>query len=310
MAEWQSGYAEDCKSLYAGSIPTSASKVVMKIGIIGNGFVGKATKNGFSKNTQVFTVDPKLKTTISQLIEFKPSFIFVCVPTPMNSDGTQDATILVNVLDDLFKSFTNTPLIIKSTVLPDILQDLEISYPSLIYNPEFLRENHAEEDFINAPFIILGGEKKLCLKVKILYEENSICKSKVFRITDISTASLIKYTINCFLATKVTFFNQIYDIFSKFDSDDSWEDFCSILSLDERIGNSHMQVPGHDGRRGYGGACFPKDTAAFAKLSQKLNTPMSLLIKSIIINDDIRSSYSEQIQREIEQNVNFNFSDE
>ena len=61
---------------------------------------------------------------------------------------------------------------------------------------------------------------------------------------------------------------------------------------------------------GYGGACFPKDTAAFAKLSQKLNTPMSLLIKSIIINDDIRSSYSEQIQREIEQNVNFNFSDE
>ena len=74
MAEW---FAEDCKSLYAGSIPTSASKVVMKIGIIGNGFVGKATKNGFSKNTQVFTVDPKLKTTISQLIEFKPSFIFV-----------------------------------------------------------------------------------------------------------------------------------------------------------------------------------------------------------------------------------------
>ena len=86
----------------------------------------------------------------------------------MNSDGTQDATILVNVLDDLFKSFTNTPLIIKSTVLPDILQDLEISYPSLIYNPEFLRENHAEEDFINAPFIILGGEKTMFESKKTL----------------------------------------------------------------------------------------------------------------------------------------------
>ena len=94
-------------------------------------------------------------------------------------------------------------------------------------------------------------------------------------------ASLVKYTINSFLATKVIFFNEIFNLFNQINSNESWDIFTSIISKDERIGDSHMMVPGHDGRFGFGGACFPKDTSALISYADSLDVDLSLIKDAI-----------------------------
>ena len=134
----------------------------IKLGIIGHGFVGQATDHGFSKVRDKFIVDPRYGTTIEELKKFKPDFIFICVPTPMKKDGSQDPSIVKNVFKELENNFNGIPKILKSTILPDLLNKLTNDQDSIVYNPEFLREKHANEDFINSPFVILGGEKSTC----------------------------------------------------------------------------------------------------------------------------------------------------
>ena len=122
---------------------------------------------------------------------------------------------------------------------------------------------------------------------------------------DISSASLVKYTINTFLASKVIFFNEMHEVFNKLKSNDSWELFIKTLSLDKRIGKSHMDVPGHDGKKGFGGACFPKDTSALLKYAQDIGVDLDVLKIAINKNNKIRSQYTELGAREKEQNVSF-----
>ncbi len=277
----------------------------LKLGIIGHGFVGKATDWGFNKNVEKFIVDPLYKTDIDQLSNFEPQLIFVCVPTPMRDDGTQETNILESVVQEAAKKCPDSVIVIKSTVLPSILKKLEESNKKLIYNPEFLREKYANEDFISSRMIIFGGNKDLASCVSKYYLQHSRCKTKEHIFLDIMSASLIKYSINTFLATKVIFFNEIFNIFKEINSNDSWEKIISTISIDERIGNSHMQVPGHDGRLGFGGACFPKDSAAFIKFSKQLNKELSVLSTAVKTNNKIRRKYSKLDRREEEQNISF-----
>jgi UDPglucose 6-dehydrogenase len=107
--------------------------------------------------------------------------------------------------------------------------------------------------------------------------------------TDIVTASMVKYCINSFLATKVTFMNEMYDVLKAARGTD-WNTFSKIIQTDPRMGKTHMQVPGHDGQRGYAGSCFPKDTNALAWFAREiLNTPFTQLETSIAINDKFRT---------------------
>ena len=102
------------------------------------------------------------------------------------------------------------------------------------------------------------------------------------------TASMVKYCINSFLATKVTFMNEMYDVLKAAKGTD-WPTFTKIITNDPRIGNTHMKVPGNDGQRGYAGSCFPKDTNALAWFAREiLNTPFTQLETSIKINDTLR----------------------
>ena len=140
-----------------------------------------------------------------------------------------------------------------------------------------------------------------------IYENNSLCKTTNYVFTDKITASLIKYSINSFLASKVTFFNELKDLFNSSGATEDWDIFTDILAMDERIGNSHMDVPGHDGRLGFGGACFTKDTAALIKYSQTLEKEFSLLKQAVEINNNIRSKYDQVDKREKDQNVNYDF---
>ena len=281
----------------------------VKVGIVGYGFVGKATAKGFSKNTELFLVDPLLGTNLSDLKEFIPEFIFICLPTPMKKDGSQDFTLVKEVFTDILSNKISSTIILKSTVIPSNIKIVDNLIEDYIYNPEFLREKHAEEDFINSSMIILGGSKNNQEKVKNLYENHSICKTKNYVLTDKITASLIKYSINSFLASKVIFFNELRDLFNSSGAEEDWDTFTDVLAMDKRIGNSHMDVPGHDGRLGFGGACFTKDTAALIKYSQSLEKELSLLKKAIEINNNIRSKYDQIDQREKDQNVNYEFDD-
>ena len=119
------------------------------------------------------------------------------------------------------------------------------------------------------------------------------------------SAALIKYSINTFLALKVTFFNQLHDVFSESHPLMNWEDFVDIIATDQRIGHSHMKVPGIDGKFGYGGPCFPKDCNALIAYSEDIGKPFELLKKSSEINNKIRKQYKKLSKREIDQNINF-----
>ena len=288
-------------------IGTNIMKIykTLKMGIVGHGFVGRATDWGFNKRVKKFIVDPLLNTNIDDLKDFEPEIVFICVPTPMSHDGSQDSSIIETVIKELVYKCPNAIKVVKSTVLPSVLEELKIIEPKLIYNPEFLREKHANEDFVNSDMIILGGNRNISTEVSDAYLRHSRCKTKEHIFTDLMTASLIKYSINTFLASKVIFFNELHSIYKKLDVTDTWETIISIISRDERIGSSHMNVPGHDGRKGFGGACFPKDTLALIKFAKDKNVDLNALISIVKTNNKIRSEYDELDHRELEQNVTY-----
>jgi nucleotide sugar dehydrogenase len=278
----------------------------LKLGIVGHGFVGKATDWGFNKRVSKFIVDPLLNSCVSDLKDFEPEIVFICVPTPMGNDGSQDSSIIEEVVKELILYCPNAIKVVKSTVLPTLLDKLHKLDSKLIYNPEFLREKHANLDFANSEMIIFGGDRNISSQVSNAYLKHSRCKTKEHIFTDLMTASLIKYSINTFLASKVIFFNELHSIYEKLDVKDSWESIINIISRDSRIGDSHMNVPGHDGRKGFGGACFPKDSLALVTFGKNLGIDLNLLITTVKINNKIRSQYKELDSRESEQNVTFN----
>ena len=277
----------------------------LKLGIVGHGFVGKATDSGFNKRVTKFVVDPIYNTTTEDLKEFQPEIVFVCVPTPMSDDGSQNSKIIETVIRELNEYCPKSIKVVKSTVLPAILKKLEAIEPNLVYNPEFLREKHADSDFINSDMIIFGGDRNVSSVVSDAYRRHSRCKTKEYIYTDLLTASFIKYSINTFLASKVIFFNELNAVYENLEVNDSWESFINIISKDKRIGESHMNVPGHDGKKGFGGACFPKDTLALIKYAENIGVDLSLIKSTIKKNNLIRSKYSDLELRETEQNVSF-----
>ena len=263
----------------------------MKLAIIGFGFVGSAINYGFTKNIKKFILDPKYypKRSFKELVEFSPDASFIAVPTPQGKYGDCDARILIKIVKEL-NQIKNHLVIIKSTVLPNLLEQIQKEYPNLkiVYNPEFLTEKNAKKDFCNPPMHIFGGSKKDTLAVKKIYLNHSKCKPCPCFLTSISMAALVKYCINSFLATKVTFMNEMYNLLQKTE-DPNWELFSKILAAEPRLGKSHLKVPGADKKRGYGGKCFPKDTNALIYYARKIsNSPLKQLENTIKINNNFR----------------------
>jgi UDPglucose 6-dehydrogenase len=280
----------------------------LKIGIIGHGFVGKAVDAGFNRDVDKYVVDPLNGTSIkSMYAHFTPDIVFIAVPTPMGADGTIDSSIIEGVFAELVQQETQPIAVIKSTVTSAVISRLKQVYSRIIFNPEFLTERNAAWDFINADMLVIGGVDQVDMNfVKDVYDNHSECKPCPVHFVDLEAAAMIKYTINSFLATKVLFFNQLNDVFAKSSTAIEWDAFTSIVSTDKRIGTSHMAVPGPDGRRGYGGACFPKDTTALVRLARDYDVPFTALEETIRVNQAIRGQYTELDAREIAQNVSFN----
>ena len=264
----------------------------MKLGIVGHGFVGSAVDQGFTRDCDKFIVDPKNNNnTIAQLNAFGPHATFVCVPTPQAESGEANTEILETVCRQLNEIPKNL-VIIKSTVPGYVLERIKDTNNNIrmVYNPEFLTEKNYITDFQNPAMHVFGGERTDTEQLEALYRDHSVCQACPVYHTDLITASLVKYCINSFLATKVTFFNEMYDAFIKAGGGD-FNEFTKIVSTDPRMGSTHMQVPGNDGQRGYAGSCFPKDTAALAYFAREiLGTPFTQLETSIAINDRLRNA--------------------
>jgi len=263
----------------------------MRIGIIGHGFVGSAVSNGFSVDTEQFIVDPKFTdNTVQELVNSKVEMTFICLPTPeVPKKLDVDTRIVREVLTELEKLNYEGIVVIKSTITPHHLDHLTLlSTLRIVYNPEFLTERNSLQEFVNPNMQILGGDIQDCIEVEKAYLNHSTVKIVPTFKTDLTSASLIKYTINSWLATKVSFFNDIYHLHQSSNADTSWNEFIDMLKRDPRVGDSHMEVPGSDGKFGFGGHCLPKDTKALLYYSKLAGAPLSLLQKVIEKNDQER----------------------
>jgi len=281
---------------------------VANIGIIGHGFVGKAVDYGFgTQNTVVHVADTKYDITVSDIFSRAPlDLVFVCVPTPMETDGSINANAVLDVLSQIQKYGNGCTVVIKSTVTPNKLAECFEIYDNLVYSPEFLRESTANDDFVHPNMHVIGTyRERSASKVIEMYKYHSKCAACPYITTKPEVASMVKYTINCFLATKVTFFNELFDLFTQMGIEDEYGTFVSTLCQDPRMGTSHMQVPGPDGRRGFGGACFGKDTSAFSHFAESSGVDLQLLNQSIRVNSGYRSAYQDLHRREQEQNVTY-----
>ena len=242
------------------------------IGIIGGGFVGSATAWAFrpTHEVKVYDKDPKASMhTLKEAVE--SDFVFICVPTPPREDWTIDLSIIESVFENikLYSRYPPQQFLIKSTVLPGTCRKMSKKYGLRVSsNPEFLTERRAKWDFINAAQILIGSDdSEDASKIQELYEQRF--NSMKYTITDTVTSELIKYTLNCFFATKVSFMNEVKMLSNKIGAD--WDKLVEGFTSDSRIGDSHVDVPGPDGKLGFGGKCFPKDLNALMELFRSNN---------------------------------------
>ena len=266
----------------------------MKIGIVGRGFVGSAVQFGFSPNTgcdaevRAYDKDPnKSQHTLEEVVN-ESDYIFVSVPTPSNDDGS----INLDIVDDVLHSINeinnrDNVILLRSTMVPGSTLAFQKKYPKLniVFNPEFLTERSANFDFINQARFIVGGDIENTSKVAKLYRWRFGDSIPVIE-TNYQTAELIKYMNNCFFATKVSFMNEMRIVSDKCGAD--WDKAVDGFSRDGRIGHSHLNVPGHDGKFGFGGSCFPKDIQALIDFGKTYGINLNTLSGAWQTNLEVR----------------------
>jgi UDPglucose 6-dehydrogenase len=263
------------------------------VGIVGKGFVGGAMYENFKDIFQTLVWDIDIsKRNVASFEDFveKSDIIFVCVPTPMKDDGSCDTYIVRSVIDDIAQVDRRKYVVIKSTVTPGTTERLASDFSMIIgFNPEFLTEANAYNDFRQQPLIILGADDTGLgtVMAQIYYEFNSAVdgRSHIIQRTT-KEAELFKYLANSFLATKVIFANEFKNLCDKVDVD--YGRIAELAVLDKRLGHTHWRVPGPDGQRGFGGSCFPKDTSALISYADEIGTSLWLLNEATYINDEIR----------------------
>jgi len=246
-----------------------------KVGIIGFGFVGESQAFAFSPvaDIKVFDVDVKKRTHDLEEV-LNQDLVFVCIPTPMRADGTQDISLVEGFFHQVEKFKVDPIYILKSTVLPGTTKRLEDKFNvKIVFCPEFLTEKTAKLDMLTQSRIILGGDPKLTFLVKELFLTRF--GKKHYINIDLILVELIKYMSNNFLTVKTSFMNEYYDLVKEVGGD--WDQIVEGVVADPRIGNSHTQVPGHDGKRGFGGSCFPKDINAIIEFSKAFGVEMNTL---------------------------------
>ena len=263
------------------------------VGIVGKGFVGGAMYENFKNvfNTLVWDIDEAKRNvaTFRGFVEVS-DIIFVCVPTPMKEDGSCDTFIVSSVIDDIAQIDRRKYVVIKSTVTPGTTSRLASDFGMTIgFNPEFLTEANAHNDFRNQRLIVIGADDPglATIMTQLYYEFNTAVDNHAHVIPrSTKEAELFKYLANCFLATKVIFANEFKTLCDKVDVE--YGRIAELAVLDKRLGHTHWRVPGPDGQYGFGGSCFPKDTSALLSYADEVGTSLWLLTEATYINDEIR----------------------
>ena len=261
----------------------------MTAGIVGQGFVGNALRTGLEVRLGVSlpTYDPykpemSTEPSLDALVEAS-DILFVCVPTPMRPSGLCDTSIVESVLAKI-DGDADVIVVIKSTIAPGSTEGWKEKYGlRIVHNPEFLTEKNALKDFLRQDRIILGGAPADTAIIKSFYK-------KGFDVpiveTDATTAELVKYVTNAFLAMKVSFSNEMHQVCSALGID--YATMMGLVCLDKRIDKGHTSVPGPDGSFGFGGHCFPKDLHALIALARSMNVAPTLLDAAWAKNMEVR----------------------
>lgn len=258
------------------------------IGIIGKGFVGGAVAHGFSPavgfdaDIKIYDKDPaKSLNSLSEVVSLC-EYIFVSVPTPTDSKGKIDLSMLIECFEDIeiemskSKSNLNPIFLIRSTIVPGTSRKIAERFKNLniVFNPEFLTERSANFDFISQTRFIIGGDKNNVERVSELFRYR-FGRTVTILETDFESSELIKYVCNTFFATKVSFLNEMRLLSDKINA--NWDDVVEGFVRDGRVGHSHTNVPGPDGKFGFGGSCFPKDIQAIINFAQDNDIDLEVL---------------------------------
>lgn len=260
-----------------------------QIGIIGLGYVGNAIRELLDGGmNRLVLIDP-LKGCSGTYQDLKDvEAVFICVPTPTTHDGHCDSSILEDVLVNLAAVEFEGVIISKSTASPKVYEALNLKYKNLVHAPEFLTSANAFDDLIKTTFAIIGGKVPAYRREAERFIELIHPALTDIRYTSIGEAALAKYVVNSFLATKVVFMNEVSKLAENMGYD--YDEVLRMFVLDERIGRSHTRVPGPDRVYGFGGHCFPKDTAALLQMSKDHGATMQVLEAAIKKNTLLRIS--------------------
>jgi UDPglucose 6-dehydrogenase len=273
------------------------------INIIGYGYVGGAMGHLCKINNLPLNVHDRIKkedsydqftyyADLKEMVRISEqssdiSVYFICVPTPSDSDGNCNTSIVESVVSELSTLITksNSIVVIKSTIRVGTTRRLNNIYNvnsqfNLLFCPEFLRELTFKDDIANAKFTMFGlidkNNNELVQNLSELFKEH-LYKHKDnmdFYIRKAEECEIFKYTVNVFLSVKVWFFNEMYEVCEKFDVD--YQSFKELLPLDQRIGTSHTTIPGYHGF-GFNGTCFPKDSRELRQLQESVGIPNDAL---------------------------------
>lgn len=259
-----------------------------KIGIIGFGFLGTALAHGFSSCAEIKIYDKysgvydNIEDTVNE-----SDFIFVGVPTPMRDNGSQDLSSMDDAVEGVVNAATSKRIIIlRSTIIPGTTRNYAEKYPDheFVFFPEFLSERTSKLDFINPTRIILGGDEAVW-DVEELFRMRF--PHTPFYITTWESAEVAKYMANCFSAVKLSFMNELYDISQHLNV--NYEELRDMALLASGwVGNMHVDVPGHDNQRGYGGKCLKKDIQAFINWAKENDLHLDMCEAAEKVNGRVR----------------------
>lgn len=270
------------------------------VGVVGHGYVGRAVESFFSGSCRVVVHD-KAKSELQTLesVVSDSEVIFVCVPTPMRSDGSCYTGIVSSVLDDIRRvsgevgrNMNSFVVVIKSTVSPGFTEEVQCRHMNMriLFSPEFLTEKNSIDDFKETNRVILGGDESDAIVVFKYFESvipDRVATGETLLLQcDPTVAEMTKLYANGILATKIMFSNEVYLMCERLGVD--YEEVRFLAVLDRRIGDGHTRVPGHDGSLGFGGHCFPKDLNNLKFIAAELGVPERIFTAVLQRNSEVR----------------------
>jgi UDPglucose 6-dehydrogenase len=227
------------------------------------------------------------------------SIVFLAVGTPPKADGSADMTFVDNAARQVAENIHSYKVVVMKSTVPVgtgqrlvklIKEKLPAAVPfSVVSNPEFLREGAAISDFMRPDRVVIGSnDEKATELMRELYRPLYLIETP-FVITSVEGAELIKYAANAFLATKISFINEVANLCEKVGCD--VHDVARAIGMDRRIGSKFL----HPGP-GFGGSCFPKDTRALAVIGRQFESPMKIVDAVIEVNERQRTSMLPKIE--------------